>query len=195
MSGRARLVCVVVILLSGALGLISSTQTWFDVVLVTGGDALAVPGAEAIPVLAPLCLAVLALGAALTIVGLVLRYILGALTVLAGAALLWLTVPVAAGAPVSAVAPAVTTATGIAGLESISELIASISATPWPGVTVACAAALLLTGVVILATAHRWRRTGRRFASDAPHAASPSDEPLDAVDSWDDLSRGDDPTR
>ena len=183
------------ILLCGALGLISSTQTWFDVVLVAGGDALAVPGAQAVPVLAPLCLAVLALGAALTIVGRVLRYILGALTVLAGAALLWLTAPVAVQAPVSAVAPAVTTATGIAGLESVAELVASISATPWPGVTVAGAAVLLLTGILVLVTAHLWRRAGRRFATDAPHAASAADAPLDAVDSWDDLSRGDDPTR
>lgn len=195
MSRRARLVCVVVILLCGALGLISSTQTWFDVVLVAGGDALAVPGAQAVPVLAPLCLAVLALGAALTIVGRVLRYILGALTVLAGAALLWLTAPVAVQAPVSAVAPAVTTATGIAGLESVAELVASISATPWPGVTVAGAGVLLLTGILVLVTAHLWRRAGRRFATDAPHAAAASDAPLDAVGSWDDLSRGDDPTR
>ncbi len=195
MIRRARLVCVVVIVLSGALGLISSTQTWFDVTLVTGGGALAVPGAEAVPVLAPLCLAVLALGAALTIVGLVLRYILGVLTVLAGAALLWLTAPVVAEAPASAVAPAVTTATGIAGLESVSALVASITATAWPAVTVACAAVLVLAGILVLATAHRWRRTGRRFAADAPHAAPAPDVPLDAVDSWDDLSRGDDPTR
>ncbi|HET8928965.1 MAG TPA: Trp biosynthesis-associated membrane protein [Microbacterium sp.] len=195
MIRRARLICVVVTLLTGALGLISSTQTWFEVALVDGGDALAVPGADAIPVLAPLCLAVLALGAALTIVGTVLRYILGALTVLAGAVLLWLTVPVAFDPPVSAVASAVTTATGIAGLESVSALIASITATPWPGVTVLCAAVLALAGILTLVTAHAWRRPGRRFATDAAHDAPSADEPLDAVDSWDDLSRGDDPTR
>jgi uncharacterized membrane protein (TIGR02234 family) len=195
MTRRARLICVVVIVLTGAVGLISSTQTWFEVTLTAGGDALAVPGAEAIPVLAPLCLAVLALGAALTIVGTVLRYILGGLTVLAGAALLWLTAPVAAAAPVSAVASAVTTATGIAGLESVSQLIASITATPWPAVTVSSSAVLALAGILTLATAHAWRRTGRRFATDAAHEARTPDEPLDAVDSWDDLSRGDDPTR
>jgi uncharacterized membrane protein (TIGR02234 family) len=195
MTRRARLICVVVILLAGAVGLISSTQTWFEVALASGGDALAVPGADAIPVLAPLCLAVLALGAALTIVGTVLRYVLGGLTVLAGAALLWLTAPVAAEAPVSAVASAVTTATGIAGLESVSELIASITATPWPTVTVLSSAVLLLAGILTLVTAHAWRRAGRRFATDGSHDARASDEPLDALDSWDDLSRGDDPTR
>lgn len=194
MTRRARLICVVAILLTGALGLISSTQTWFHVTLATGGDVLAVPGAEAIPVLAPLCLAVLALGAALTIVNLVLRYILGALTVLCGAVLLWLIVPVAADAPVSAVARTVTTATGIAGVESVSEMIAAVGETPWPWATAVCAAVLLLAGILVLATAHRWRRAGRRFAADAPHTAAASDGPLDAVESWDDLSRGDDPT-
>ena len=49
-------------------------------------------GAAALPVLAPLSLAVLALGGALSIVGLVLRYVFGALTVAdRGACWRWLT--------------------------------------------------------------------------------------------------------
>ena len=79
---RARLLAVTVVLAVGALGIISSTQTWLAVTLRQGPDsALLVPGAAALPVLAPLSLAVLALGAALSIVGLVLRYVFGALTI------------------------------------------------------------------------------------------------------------------
>ena len=65
---------------------------------------LEVPGASAVPVLAPLSLAVLALGGALSIVGLVLRYVFGALTVAIAALLAWLTAQVAFLHPTSAVA-------------------------------------------------------------------------------------------
>ncbi|MFH5905902.1 hypothetical protein ACHM19_15340, partial [Clostridium perfringens] len=45
-------------LLAGALGVISSTQTWIDVTLADGAQqTLAVPGADAVPVLTPLSLA------------------------------------------------------------------------------------------------------------------------------------------
>src|SRR6478736_8874164 len=93
---RARLLSVVVIVLCGAIGVISSTQTWLTVELADGAHhTLEVPGASAVPVLAPLSLAVLALGAALSIVGLVLRYLFGGLTVAIAAVLAWLTVTVA----------------------------------------------------------------------------------------------------
>jgi hypothetical protein len=62
---RARLMSVVVTVLCGAIGVISSTQTWLTVELADGAHhTLEVPGASAVPVLAPLSLAVLALGAA-----------------------------------------------------------------------------------------------------------------------------------
>ncbi|MFV0320471.1 MAG: Trp biosynthesis-associated membrane protein [Microbacterium sp.] len=195
MIRRARLICILAVLLAGALGVISSTQTWLVVTLAAGGDALTVPGADALPVLAPLSLAVLALGAALSLAGRVLRYVLGALTVAAAVTLLWLTVPIAVQLPVSAVASTVTTHTGIAGVESVSQLVATITATAWPAIAVVLWVVLLLAGTATLATAHGWRRTGRRFSASGEHAAAAADTPLDAVDSWDDLSRGDDPTR
>ncbi len=81
MTARARLLCVAAIVLAGAIGVISSTQTWLVVTLADAEHELTVAGAAAVPVLAPLSLAVLALGGALSIVGLVLRYIFGVLTV------------------------------------------------------------------------------------------------------------------
>ncbi len=100
--------------------MISSTQTWLVVTL--GGAAahtLTVSGAAAIPVLAPLSLAVLALGAVLSIAGLVLRYVFGALTVAIAAILAWLTAAVAFTHPTSAIAGAVTAATGITGAGAV----------------------------------------------------------------------------
>ena len=210
MIRRARLLAVVVTVLCGALGVISSTQTWLTVVLQDGAEhALEVPGSSAVPVLAPLSLAVLALGAALSIVGLALRYIFGALAVLIGGILAWLTARVVFEHPVSAVASVVTESTGIAGESSVAQLVASIDATAWPAVTLAVWIVLIAAGGFVLATSHAWSHTGRRYRTDegakpsAPAASEPSrgdgSRPHDAagsraIDDWDDLSRGEDPT-
>ena len=210
MIRRARLLAVAAMVLCGALGVISSTQTWLTVVLQDGArHALEVPGASALPVLAPLSLAVLALGAALSIVGLVLRYVFGALAVLIGGILAWLTARIVFEHPVSAVASVVTESTGIAGESSVAKLVASIDATAWPAVTLVVWIALIAAGGFVLATAHGWSRTGRRYRTDddsqpSPPAGSRSraedgPRPHDAagsraIDDWDDLSRGGDPT-
>ncbi|HEY9306940.1 MAG TPA: Trp biosynthesis-associated membrane protein [Microbacterium sp.] len=210
MIRRARLLAVVVTVLCGALGVISSTQTWLTVVLEDAAHhVLEVPGASALPVLAPLSLAVLALGAALSIVGLALRYVFGALAVLIGGVLTWLTARIVLEHPVSAVASVVTESTGIAGESSVATLVASIDATLWPAVTLVVWVVLIAGGGFVLATAHGWSRTGRRYRTDdaaqpalragsrrpggdgpRPHDAAGSR----AIDDWDDLSRGEDPT-
>lgn len=197
MTRRARMLAVVAIVACGALGVISSTQTWLNVVLDDGaGHTLPVPGAAALPVLAPLSLAVLALGGALSIVGLLLRYVFGALTLIIAGVLTWLTAQIAIGVPASAVASTVTEATGITGESGVAGLVASVSATPWPAVTLAAWVLLLATGVFTLATARRWKGSGRRYRTDDESRANAaaSSRPHDAIDSWDDLSRGDDPT-
>ncbi|WP_127819933.1 Trp biosynthesis-associated membrane protein [Microbacterium sp. CPCC 204701] len=194
---RARLLAVAVTVACGALGVISATQTWLAVALDDGaGLALEVPGATAVPVLTPLSLAVMALGAALSIVGLALRYVFGALSVVVGGVLAWQTANVAFERPVSAVASVVTEATGIAGESSVAQLVTSISATAWPIVTLVAWVVLVLAGAFTLATARAWSGTGRRYRTDddARPAAAAGSRPHDAIDDWDDLSRGEDPT-
>jgi uncharacterized membrane protein (TIGR02234 family) len=194
---RARLLAVVAILLPGAIGLISSTQTWVHVALRGAAAAdLTVAGADAVPVLAPLSLAVLALGLALSIVGMALRYVFGALSLIAGISLGWLTVAVLAGPPLPAYAPTVTDATGITGGDSVADLVSGTSLTAWPAVALVAAVVLTAAGVFVLATARRWSRGGRKYESAGSHQVDGGDpsRPLDAIDSWDDLSRGDDPT-
>jgi len=198
MRARARLLAVLVVVAVGAIGVISSTQTWLVAVLDEGSrHEIAVAGSAAVPVLAPLSLAVLALGAALSIVGVILRFAFGALTVVIAGIMGLLSAQVAFGAPVSAVAATVTTSTGITGVDAVASLIATISTTPWPAVTMVAAVILLAAGVFTLATARSWRGSGRKYRSDAsPSAAAQAQasRPFDAVDSWDDLSRGTDPT-
>lgn len=193
MIARARLLAVVAIVLVGAIGVISSTQTWLDVTLADGAEAsLPVAGASAVPVLAPLSLAVLALGAALSIVGRVMRWIFGVVSVLIAVALVLTVGTVVFSRPVTSVASTVTTVTGISGNDSIAQLVQSVDLTPWPVVSLGLSMVLLVAGVFTLTTANRWRGSGRRYQTDG--AAAVSTRPRDAVDSWDDLSRGTDPT-
>lgn len=200
MTRRARLLSVLAALAVGAISLVSSTQTWLVAVLDDGGgQELLVAGASAVPVLAPLSLAVLALGGALSVVGLVLRYVFGVLTVGIAVILGLLSAEVAISAPVSAAASTVTAATGITGADAVADLVSSVTATPWPSVTLVAAVALLAAGLFVLVTARRWARTGRRYESESAAstgggAEAPASRPFDAIDSWDDLSRGADPT-
>lgn len=200
MIRRARLLSVLTTLAAGTMGVISSTQTWLVVVLDDGARReLAVSGAAALPVLTPLSLAVLALGAALSIVGLVLRYVFAVLTLAIAGILGFLSAQIAVSAPVSAVAATVTSATGITGTDAVAALLARVTVTAWPGITVACSVVLLAAGVLVLVTARSWGRSGRKYesesgAADAPRTGAAASRPHDAIDSWDDLSRGADPT-
>lgn len=191
---RGRSTAVVAFLLAGAVGIISSTQTWLSVVRADAGEPILVPGADALALLAPLSLAVLALGAALALVGRALRYVFGTLALLAGALLTWWTAEIVFTAPVSAVAATVTETTGLAGGTAVSDVIASITPTFWPAMALAGWVLLIVASVFTLLTANRWKSGGKRFRTDAT-AHSEAEGPVDSIDSWDDLSRGTDPTR
>ena len=199
MTARARVYAVLAIVLGGAAAIISSTQTWLSVTLRTGAtEPLAVPGASAMPLLAPLSLAALALGLALTVVGRVLRLVFGVLATFLGGALVVGAWRIAAEHPMDAVAAVVTKATGLSGADAVAGLVSAIDGTPWPFVAVTAGAVVTLGGLLTLVTGHRWRSGGRRYRRDAAVGAAgarPHDSISDrAIDSWDDLSHGDDPT-
>lgn len=194
LTRRGRSISASGFLLAGGIGIISSTQTWLTVTRADAGEPILVPGADALPLLAPLSLAVLALGAALAIVGLVLRYVFATLALLVGALLTWWTGEIIFAAPVSAVAPIVTETTGLAGNNAITAVISSIAPTFWPALALFGWLLLLAASAFALWSAHKWKRGGKRFRTDAT-AHGTGDGPVDAIDSWDDLSRGADPTR
>lgn len=191
---RGRIVSVIGLLIAGATGIISSTQTWLTVIRADAGEPILVPGADAVALLAPLSLAVLAVGAALALVGRPLRYIFAALSLGAGVLLAWWTAEILFATPISAVAPTVTETTGLAGNSTVADMIASIEPSVWPTLALIGWVLQILAAGFALVTARRWKSGGRRFRTEAVDH-SIHDGPVDAIDSWDDLSRGTDPTR
>lgn len=191
---RGRSTAVIAFLLAGAVGIISSTQTWLTVTRADAGEPILVPGADALALLAPLSLAVLALGAALAIVGRALRYVFATLALLGGALLAWWTAEIVFTAPVSAVTATVTETTGLAGGSAVTDVIGSITVSFWPVLALIGWVVLIVASVFTLLTANRWKTGGKRYRTDAATHGE-ADGPVDAIDSWDDLSRGTDPTR
>jgi len=194
LTRRGRSITVVGFLLSGGIGIISSTQTWLTVTRADAGEPILVPGADALALLAPLSLAVLALGAALTLTGNVVRHLFAALGLFFGSLLTWWTAQVLFELPVSAVSSTVTETTGLAGSDAVESVVGTITASAWPVLALIGWLLLLAASVFGLITAHGWKSGGRRFRTTiAPHDEGSG--PVDPIDSWDDLSRGTDPTR
>lgn len=194
LARRGRSLGVTGLLLAGGIGIISSTQTWLTVERTDAGEPILVPGAAALPLLATLSLAVLALGAALAIAGPILRHVFA---VVAGAVALllgWSTAQVLFAPPLSTVTATVTTTTGLAGDTAVDDIVGAIVPSAWPVLALVGWIILLLAAILVLVTARHWKAGGRRFRTNSS-AETRSDGPVDAVDSWDDLSRGTDPTR
>ncbi|MFF2369431.1 Trp biosynthesis-associated membrane protein [Agromyces sp. NPDC058110] len=217
-GGRLKSLTLLTGLVGAGLALLSWSQTWFDLRILDGstqggGDPIAVGGGVASPALAALGLAGLALVAALAIAGPVIRIVLALIQVLLGGAVV-LASALALGDPVGSVAPAVTDATGVAGADPTAALVASVSATAWPWVAVAGGVLVVLAGAAALVTGSHWPGSSRRYSTtrlveaDAASRAASGREPEQAlpetdarrrasdraVDAWDELSRGDDPT-
>lgn len=201
---RMKLPAIVATVVGAGLVLLSWSQTWFELLIeasTTGGtgEPIAVTGSVASPALAALGLAGLALVAALAIAGPGIRVVLGVLEVLLGGCVL-LAAGLSLADPVASVSPAVTDATGVAGAEPTAELVASVTATVWPVLAIIGGALLVLAGLAVLVTGTRWPASSRRY-SDSRMAAdgaavTPAERPDSdrAIDDWDGLSRGDDPT-
>lgn len=203
LAARARLVAVLAVVAGGALALIATTQTWLTVHVDTA--TLPVPGTVAAVLASPLSLAALALGLALTIVGRLLRYVLGALAVLLGTVLAIVALTVTVDAPVASYAPVVTEATGLSGAGPVAQSVTALTATVWPALAALGGVFVAAGGAWTLGTAGRWRSRTRRYEgaqrgsaglprSVGQRPAAPGSRPADAIDDWDDLSRGDDPT-
>jgi len=191
---RARPIAVLGLLAAGGIGVLSATQTWLTATRHDGGAAIEVAGGAALPLLSPLSLAVLALGAVLAIVGPVLRRIVAILAAGAGVLLAWTTAPIVFAPSLSAVASTVTETTGLAGVDAIAGIVDTLVPSSWPVVALIGWVVLIVAALFALITAGRWRAGGRRFRTDE-HGPHHGEGTVDAIDSWDDLSRGSDPTR
>lgn len=192
---RVKYTLILASLLLAALVLLAWTQGWLAVELVPGAPtaSVSVDGNVAAPALAALALAGLALTAALSIAGLLFRIVLGVLDAVLGACIAFSAVLVLTG-PVAASEPAVTAATGVAGTESIAGVVSATSLTVWPVITLVAGILLVVVGLGVALTARRWPSSSRKYSAVRLEPVD-RDEMPDAVDSWDELSRGDDPTR
>ncbi|WP_243063040.1 Trp biosynthesis-associated membrane protein [Humibacter sp. RRB41] len=203
-SGRSfKYGAILLALVGSGLALSASTQTWYTLHLTAAAGhsaALAVTGSNSAPAIAALSVAGLAFAGALALAGRVLRYVLAVLgLVLAGSVI---------GSAIGAIADpsgssisVVTKATGIAGDASVRAVIGSTDATAWPALALTGGILLALAAVAVIAFAHTWPTASRRYGA-VKDAAEPVRSDADAhlsardaaIDDWDELSRGDDPT-
>ncbi|GAA2460364.1 Trp biosynthesis-associated membrane protein [Agromyces soli] len=197
---RLKLTAILGAILGGGLAMLSWSQTWFELHLVAGaggdGTAIAVSGQLASPALAALGLAALALSAALALAGPGLRIVLGALEFLLGGCVV-LAASLTLADPVAAVAPAVTEATGVAGAEPTAALVAGVDASLWPLAAFAGGALLVVSALLVFVTGAKWPASSSRYGGAKLRqdgAAAPVSSRDRAVEEWDELTRGDDPT-
>lgn len=213
---------ILLAIVASGLALTASTQTWYSLHLTTAaghaGD-IAVTGSNAAPAVAALSLAGVAFACALALAGPILRYVLAALGLVLAASI----IGSAAGAmadPIGSGISVVTTDTGIAGDASVRAIIESAQASAWPALALAGGILLAVSALVVIVTSHRWPGTSRRYGATQPvldrhddadsaahvsggtsgasgptNAADERARARDAaIDDWDELSRGDDPT-
>ncbi|HSN37725.1 MAG TPA: Trp biosynthesis-associated membrane protein [Arthrobacter sp.] len=176
----------------------TTTQTWLTVHLdpaqlgqaVNSQDGLQVQGSKAATTVTALALVALAGGLAASIAGRFARWIITALILLAAAGIMGAAAIVIAD-PLAAAQGSIAAATGITGSD------VKVDVTVFPALAVAAGALLGLSALLVIPAGRFWKsRTKYDTAatgSTAGGAAAPAGPP-DEIDSWDRLSRGDDPT-
>ncbi len=174
------------IVLSGSI-LLAWTQQWFAVLLAAGQE-LAIAGDVAAPALSALALSGLVLAGALALAGPVFRLVLGGLEAAIGA-LVITSAAIALANPLAASAETISSATGVGGDESIATLVSAVVVTAWPVVTLSLGVLLTALGVMVVATSRRWPISSRKYTAARLETAEGT-----AVDDWDALSDGRDPT-
>ena len=185
---RTKLVLLLGGILVSGLVFLGWTQEWFSVV-VTEGPTLSVAGDVAAPALSTLALTTLVLIGALSIAGPFFRVVLGVLQAVLGATIV-LSGVIALVDPVKASGASISDATGIAGNESIHALVASVAVTAWPWVSTLAGGLLALLGIAVVVTGRRWPGSSRKYSAVKLEPAAERS----AVDDWDSLSDGSDPT-
>lgn len=189
---RSTLVLLVAVLALAVFG--TTTQTWISVTLdpdqvgQAGGAqaALQVQGSKAATAVTALALVALAGGLAAAIAGRIARWIITAIIVLASAGIVGAAATVLAD-PLAAAQGSIAAATGVTGSS------AEVSVTAFPAIAVVVGILLALVALMIVPAGRHWKaRTKYDVRATGSGAAAAG--PVDEIDSWDRLSRGDDPT-
>lgn len=181
--------------LTGVAVLVTTLPTWVSgsAPTATGDLTVSAAGTTVAPGTASIALVILAAGAVLGLAGRVLR-VLALLGVIAGAILAALNVFAFLAAPEVAAASA---AAEVTSVRAINEPVA---VTVWPYLCLAVLAIGAGLGVWFLTRLGSWQAVGRRFETRG--APPPAEDVADsrtrarrqAMDDWDALSRGEDPS-
>lgn len=198
---RIKYLILAAVAVAAGLGILAATQLWFVLHLTAaaGHDApVDVAGSLAAPALTALSLAALALVAAFAIAGRLLRLVLGVLGIILGGCVI-LAAALAMGNPVHSSVSAVTKATGVAGDTPVADLVASVDSSLWPAAALTAGILLAAACYAAIITAKAWPGPSRKYQAVRFEQADPDTEGTEskrdrAIDSWDELSRGDDPT-
>ena len=195
----ARKVTLVLAIAALALAVFgTTTQTWLTVHLdpsqlgqaVSGQDGLQVQGSKAATTVTALALVALAGGLAASIAGRIARWVITVIILLAAAGIVGAAAVVLAD-PLAASQGSIAAATGISGSS------VKVDVTAFPVLAVVAGAMLGLGALVIVPAGRFWKSRTKYDAAvpgTAPGSAGAQAGPPDDIDSWDRLSRGDDPT-
>ncbi|HAG60402.1 MAG TPA: hypothetical protein DCR15_06945 [Arthrobacter bacterium] len=193
---KSTLVLMIAVLALAVFG--TTTQTWITVSLdanqlgQAAGDqhTLPVQGSKAATTVTALALVALAGGLAASIAGKFARWVITAIVLLASAGIIAAAATVLAD-PLAAAQGSIAAATGVTGGT------AQVAVTVFPVLAVVAGALLALAALLVIPAGRHWKS---RTKYDAAKLGGPAGStaaatgPVDEIDSWDRLSRGDDPT-
>jgi uncharacterized membrane protein (TIGR02234 family) len=193
---KSTLVLVIAALALAVFG--TTTQTWLTVHLdptqlgqaVDSQDGLQVQGSKAATTVTALALVALAGGLAASIAGRISRWVITAIILLAAAGIVSAAAVVQAD-PLAAAQGSIAAATGISGSS------VQVEVTAFPVLAVVAGSLLGLSALAIVPAGRYWKA---RTKYDTAAAGTPTGKagapagPADEIESWDRLSRGDDPT-
>ncbi|BCW44646.1 Trp biosynthesis-associated membrane protein [Arthrobacter sp. StoSoilB5] len=165
----------------------TTTQTWIEVRLDPTAASISdlhVQGSKAATAVTALALVALAGGLAASIAGRIARWIIAAILVLSAAGIILAAATVLVD-PLGAAQGSIAAATGISGGQ------ANVATTVFPVLAVVAGALLAVCAVVLPLAGRHWKT---RTKYDAAAVRERRSGPVDEIDSWDSLSRGEDPT-
>ena len=167
----------------------TTTQTWIHVFIAPGETTqseINIPGSKAAVAVSALALVALAGALATSIAGKIARIITALIMFLSAAGITAVVLGVLAD-PVTAAMTEVGAATGIEGQGS------DATTTVFPVLAIVAALVLALVSLLVLFVGRRWN-VRSKYDVVQPSQAGGTGEPVDGIDSWDQLSRGEDPT-
>ncbi|MGN6440958.1 MAG: Trp biosynthesis-associated membrane protein [Arthrobacter sp.] len=189
---KSNVVLLITLLALAAFG--TTTQTWMTATLdpnqvgqaAATQNAIQVQGSKAATTVTALALVALAGGLAAAIAGRIARWVITAIILLASAGVVTAAAMVLAD-PLAAAQGTIAGATGVSGSQ------AHIEVTAFPVLAVVAGCLLALAALLILPASRYWKTRTKYDAPASAGSAAPAG-PVDEIDSWDRLSRGEDPT-